>query len=789
MNLLIVAAAALAATSALTVLAPRLYRQGGSVPIAAVAGVAALIGAAADGQPTGVDAIDVALRAGFAAAWAVAAHRSHRWALVAAVVAVALAGVDADVAWPAFAALGVAGARLVVTVSSPALGALAGAAAAATALRLPPSGPSGTTAVVVGLAFGLIAVSALTRTHRRTRGRLLLVSGAVAAVATMATVALGVAVLGARGSVREATADFATGLQASRERDTDAALVAFRSSAAGFDRAEHRVDAWWARPARAVPGVGHTARALRQLAATGNDLAAVAAAAAPAADTGALQMRSATIDVAAVEALQEPLQRVSTVLDKADRELAAVESPWVVPPVADVWRDLRDQVSLAAPQAAEAVAVAEVAPGLLGADGPRRYFLALQTPVELRGSGGLLGNFAVLSAVGGRLSLERTGRATDLNQAGTDAGDLLADVEPFLARYNVANPQFLWQDITLSPHFPAVAGAIEQLYPRFGGEPLDGVISLDPISIAAFLELTGPVSVPEWPEPLSHLNAADVLLRQQYLALDEGGAFTNPERIDFLDSLVEALFERLAAIDLPGPARIAQVLGPMVRQGRLQLHSPTAAEQAVFERLGAAGALAAVVDDYVGLVTNNSGGNKIDLFLDRSLDYRATFDPASGAVSATAEIELGNRAPASGLPEYLIGSGGPTDVPPGSNRLFLSFLSPLALEGATLDGEVLPMSAGTIEGRNAYSAFLTIPPGGSRLVKLELAGEIGPGRTYRLDIGHQPTIQADAVDIRVEPSPGWRLDELAGMTRTDGAAVASFPLVQEQSVAASASRP
>ena len=140
---------------------------------------------------------------------------------MATVVAVALAGVDADVAWPAFAALGVAGARLVISVSSPTLGALAGAAAAATALRLPPSGASGTTAVVVGLAFGLIAVSALTRTPRRTRRRVLQVSGAVAGAATMATVALGVAVLGARGSVREATADFATGLQASRMRDTN----------------------------------------------------------------------------------------------------------------------------------------------------------------------------------------------------------------------------------------------------------------------------------------------------------------------------------------------------------------------------------------------------------------------------------------------------------------------------------------------------------------------------------------------------------------------------------------
>jgi hypothetical protein len=785
-NLVLVAAGALAATATLVATAPRLYRLRGTAPIAAVAGVSALVGASATCEPTGVDPIDVALRAALAAAWAVAASRSHRWALVVAVAGVAVAGIDADLAWPAFAALGVAGARLVVTVSSPTLGALVGAAAASTAMRLAPSGPSGTTAVVAGLALGLIAVSALTRSPRKIRRRVLRVSGALALVATVATVALGVAVLGARGSLQEATADFSAGLDASRQGDPEAALVAFRSAAAGFDRAEGRIDAWWARPARAVPGVGHNAQTLQQLTATGTDLAAVAAAAAPDADLSILQLRNAAIDVGALEALQEPLQRVSTVLDKAEADLATVGSPWVVAPVADVWRSLRDQVALAAPQAADAVAVAEVAPALLGADGPRRYFLALQTPVELRGSGGVLGNFAVLSAVDGRLSLERAGRATELNQGGDVGADRLADVAPYLARYTVPGSQFLWQDITLSPHFPDVAGSIEQLYPRFGGEPLDGVISLDPIAIAAFLELTGPVSVPEWPEPLGPLNAADVLLRQQYLALGDDGGFTNPERIDFLDSLVEALFERLETMELPGPARMAEVLGPMVRQDRLQLHSPVPAEQAVFERLGAAGSLAPVVGDYVSLVTNNSGGNKIDLFLDRALSYRATFDPATGAVTATAEINLANRAPASGLPEYVIGSSGPTDIPPGTNRLFLSFLSPLALEGATLDGELLPMSTEVLEGRNVYSAFVSIPPESSRVVTLELAGSLRPGPTYQLDVGHQPTIEPDAVEIRLEPPPGWRLDELAGMTRSAAeTAATTIVLDQEQRVSAS----
>ncbi len=40
-----------------------------------------------------------------------------------------------------------------------------------------------------------------------------------------------------------------------------------------------------------------------------------------------------------------------------------------------------------------------------------------------------------------------------------------------------------------------MAQVIGGLYPQSGGEPIDGAISVDPITLAAFLKLTGPVAV------------------------------------------------------------------------------------------------------------------------------------------------------------------------------------------------------------------------------------------------------------------------------------------------------
>ena len=42
------------------------------------------------------------------------------------------------------------------------------------------------------------------------------------------------------------------------------------------------------------------------------------------------------------------------------------------------------------------------------------------------------------------------------------------------------------------------------------------MVTIDPYGVAGLLELTGPVTVPDWPEPLTADNAAQVLLFEQY---------------------------------------------------------------------------------------------------------------------------------------------------------------------------------------------------------------------------------------------------------------------------------
>ena len=64
----------------------------------------------------------------------------------------------------------------------------------------------------------------------------------------------------------------------------------------------------------------------------------------------------------------------------------------------------------------------------------------------------------------------------------------------------------------------------------------------------------------------------------------------------------------------------------------------------VGQQVGLEGAFpAAEGGDLIALTTNNSANNKIDIFMERSIDYEADFDPETGAMTATATVTDSNR--------------------------------------------------------------------------------------------------------------------------------------------------
>jgi hypothetical protein len=399
---------------------------------------------------------------------------------------------------------------------------------------------------------------------------------------------------------------------------------------------------------------------------------------------------------------------------------------------------------------AEADASIEVAaettrllPSLLGGDRERRWFVAVLSSSELRGAGGLLGNYAVLRAVDGVVELERSAGASELNAA-TDV-DLDALPAAFGQQYASWAPERFWQNLSVTPHFPTVAEGVLALAPEAGLGRVDGVIGLDPLGLQALVELSGPVEVASWPEPLDAGNVAEVLLFEQYRA------FPDDRLVDeFQSELVEAVVDALTDGELPAPSELVATLAPAVAGGHLRLFSAEGGEQALFERIGADGGLRpAAPADYFQLVSQNGSEAKIDHFLRREVDYEVAVDPATGLATATATVTLTNGAPADGLPAYIIGGADGAVTAAGEMRFFTTVLTPLAVTSVQVDGgPEQPVQLGSEQGLFTGTVLHRIPPGATSTLVFRLEGRVDVAGGYRLTVGRQPTAHPDAVTVR-----------------------------------------
>ena len=268
-------------------------------------------------------------------------------------------------------------------------------------------------------------------------------------------------------------------------------------------------------------------------------------------------------------------------------------------------------------------------------------------------------------------------------------------------------------------------------------------MTIDPLGLAGLLDLTGPVRVANWPDPITAGNVAEILLFEQYDQL------TDAELDRFQGDVVNAVVDELTTGSLPAPSAVAAVLAPAVAGGHLRLWSPNAEEEALFERMGADGGQARPdADDHLELVTQNGGENKIDYFLRRSVDYQVSWDPRTGDTTAVATVTIENQAPARDVNSVIIGGEDGSPTAAGENRIFVTIRTPLEVTGVT-DAAGTPMAAdlGEQAGMRTVTVVLRIPAESTQTVRIELAGRLAGGPDYRLQLGRQPTGFADEITV------------------------------------------
>ncbi|MGH9124978.1 MAG: DUF4012 domain-containing protein, partial [Acidimicrobiales bacterium] len=417
------------------------------------------------------------------------------------------------------------------------------------------------------------------------------------------------------------------------------------------------------------------------------------------------------------------------------------QSAMLLPPIASQVAGMRAKLQEVSNSLTDALDTERLLVSMLGGEAgasTRRYFVAFTTPSELRGATGIIANYGEVTADDGRVSLTRFGRMEELashapatpNGPGWDA--------QFAATYGSILTGALWQNVTISPDFPTAARAIEALYRQSGGEPVNGVIAIDPQGLSALLALEGPVTVPEWPQPITAGTVVGILEHQQYNQIVD----TN-RRVAFLSDLAAAVIDGMNHQRTADMVQVARMVGSALRGKHLLLASSYPDEEATLVRLGVAGALPGAGGDVLGVFSVNASTNKADWYLRREIDDRVVVTRC--CTSAVVTITLRNEAPDTGQAAAIL-QGTPGAAAPGHNHQILSVLTPWNFASATVDGIPATVNEAPWAAMKLFSMLIDIPPGSVAIVQLRLSGS-RPKTRYELELVEQPIAHPDSFHV------------------------------------------
>lgn len=522
--------------------------------------------------------------------------------------------------------------------------------------------------------------------------------------------------------------------------------------------AQHRLDQWPLRQLGAVPLLGRDIRVAKAVAAS-----ATGTVRATRRVVTALQpVQTRSLSRASILAAAEALLGLHARLER-DLDQVRAARPLLIAGTRTRYLEAAGSASVTAERAGQGL---KLAADLYGPSGATRWFLAFQNPAELRGTGGLIGEYGILESSPTGPRLVKVDHYNGLNERTNEGVALPGQLAARYERFAIGRD---WSAVNIPPDMPTVGAIIAELYERTTGDRIDGVIAADPLAVAEILRVTGPIQAGGvW---LDADSVAEETLVRAYVRY-EGDV---PARRRFLREVATASFEAFRRGLESEPVALIRNLSVAARGRHVQAYVADPAGQRAVVHLGLSGTAAAPSSgDYLMPVGVNTGANKLDAFMRRSVHWRVRLSP-DGAAQATAAFTLANDSPAYGLPRYIIG---PFDgrFRPGQNEQFatLYVASGYGFTRATLDGRAVSAEAQADFGGLALTQEVGVQARskvtmGYQLTRPAAAERLGDDRLrYRLLLRPQATARPDQARIAVEAPKGWRFTALPPKARTTG---------------------
>ena len=401
----------------------------------------------------------------------------------------------------------------------------------------------------------------------------------------------------------------------------------------------------------------------------------------------------------------------------------------------------------------------EVLPSILGAEEPRWYLIGMQNNAELRGPGGALLRFALLRIDAGKPALQRSGTVYDVD-VDRERVDIPLPREAWYVR-GIEDAQ-RFGNANWSPDWPSSA-RLTVAYGRASRgrgsralPPIGGVIAVDPAAMRELMPGVGSYTT-EGGRTLTRDNVMPFLLHKAYAVHPRRGV-----RRAVLKDVIERFYTGL--LGPRHPTELLQGFGRALAGKHMQIWLAARREQRYVERMNWDGGIApAKRSDYLYVVEQNVGGNKLN-YVERQLhEMDVRFEGESAIVSTSVEVSNDVVLP---QPGYWLGDSEGLHLP----MVNLYVPGRAQLVDARVSGTLLPRPPPALwtgalppehreKGKKVWSATLEVPPRRSGKVRFDYRvpralSERAGRQVYRLSVQHQPKVRAEELRVNLTLPPG-----------------------------------
>lgn len=474
--------------------------------------------------------------------------------------------------------------------------------------------------------------------------------------------------------------------------------------------------------------------------------------------TGKLEvpLRKGGIPLTTVVQAQQSTAQLASVLpapdDKPNHSL-------LVGPIKELQQTVHDEAAKRRVQLETLARGMALLDDMAGANGPRRYLIAVANTAEERGAGGMILSYGELDSANGQFTLGSFANVDKLKPITTPVGTTLPD--DYRNRWNGYQYATNFRQATLGADFPMGAPVLAQMYTASTGLAVDGVIQIDPSGLAAILEGTGPVDVPNL-GTVSAQNVVDYSINKAYFQYPD-----RDQRQSVLGDIARAAFDRLLNGDYPSLRGLATSMSDAVAGRHLLMWAsdPTVATQLRF--FDADGSLPLKDSNYLSLTVQNMSGNKLDYYMDTSMDVRSiAAPPGDSRRFEDIAIMLNNRAPPDGTLQYVFG---PFDAAQKRGRYHgvVSLYLPTGTQLRGSDGPFGTAPNVTTEGGREVIGFeVNTDAGQANVFVLHLALLPDGGIPQPLMLVPQARVRPTTVTTEIAASRGPALNANVSLTQS-----------------------